>query len=149
VSLLQRLQRCSTIALDTVTFIYHFEDNPVYAPLTQIVFDCIEAGTVQAVASTITAAEVLTGAKKAGGAQLVLQYRALFAGYPNLVVAPVDMLIAERASDLRCTCGLKLPDAIAAATAIVHGAQILVTNDRGLTRVGEIDIVLLADYVGG
>ena len=95
----QRLTRGAIIALDTVTFIYHFEDNPQYAPLTQVVFDAIEGGQVTAVTSMITVAEVLTGAKKAGH-PLILQYRALFAGYPNLTIVPVDMQIAERASDI-------------------------------------------------
>lgn len=144
----QRIGRGSIIALDTVTFIYHFEDNPQYAPLTQVVFDAIEGGQVTAVTSMITVAEVLTGAKKAGH-PLILQYRALFAGYPNLTIVPVDMQIAERASDMRCQYGLKMPDVITLATALVCGAQALVTNDRNFTRVTELAVILLSDYVGG
>ena len=144
----QRVRACPVICLDTVTFIYHFEDNPTYASLTELIFADIEAGTIEAIASTIAFAEAMTGAKKAKSDALALRYRAIFANYPHLTIMPLDMQVAERVADIRCRYGLKAPDAIAVATALVHHAQALVTNDRNLRRVAELDVILLADYVG-
>jgi predicted nucleic acid-binding protein len=144
----QRIRACSVIAVDTVTFIYHFEDNPTYARLTELIFADIEVGVVEAVASTIAFAEVLTGAKKAKNDALALKYRAIFANFPHLLVAPVDMQVAEKVAEMRSHYGLRMPDAITVATALVHHAQALVTNDRDLRRVTALDVIVLADFVG-
>jgi len=48
---------------------------------------------------------------------------------------------------LRVAYGLKTPDAIHMATALLNGAQAFVTNDAGLKRVNELDVLVLEDYV--
>ena len=144
----QRIRACSVIGLDTVAFIYHFEDNPVYAPLTEMIFAEIESGAVEAVASTLAFADVLTGARKTGNDALALQYRAVFAHFPHLAVVPVDMPVAEKVADMRSSYGLKMPDVVAINAALVNGAQTLITNDGALRRVTELEITVLADHVG-
>lgn len=49
----------------------------------------------------------------------------------------IDDAIKEKAIHLRRTTRLKLPDAIIAATAIVHGA-ILLTNDKEIHEIQEL-----------
>jgi len=58
-----------------------------------------------------------------------------------------DMRVMEKMSDLRVAYGLKTPDAIHVATALLHGAQAFVSNDAGLKRVKELDVLVLEDYV--
>jgi predicted nucleic acid-binding protein len=141
-----RLSPGQVVGLDTLVFIYHFEDNRSYAPLTQVVFESIEAGDVESVVSTVTVAEVLTGARKVGNATLVLQYRALFHSFPHLSVVPVDMQVAETAADLRARHNIAMPDALSIASAIVGGAHTFVTNERNLRRVTDLEIILLSDF---
>lgn len=143
----ERLRGFTIVGLDAVTFIYHFEDNETYAPLTQLVFEEVEAGRVQAVVSVLTVAEILTGAKRGGNEMLLFQYRHVFASFPNLTVVPIDMMVAERASDLRVAYNLRTPDALSIATALVHGAQGMITNDRGLQRVRDLHVVVLGDHL--
>ena len=61
----------------------------------------------------------------------------------NFTVYSIDSAVKEEAIRLRRTIRLKLPDAIIAATAIVHNAT-LVTNDRQLHMVQELDCRKLA-----
>jgi len=49
---------------------------------------------------------------------------------------------------LRVAYGLKTPYAIHVATALLNGAQAFVTNDAGLKRVNELDVLVLEDYIG-
>jgi len=39
------LKKHPIIAFDSSIFIYHLEDHPRYAPLTEMIFDALEKGT--------------------------------------------------------------------------------------------------------
>jgi predicted nucleic acid-binding protein len=65
---------------------------------------------------------------------------------PNLIVYPMDEVVAEEAARIRGTYNLKMPDAIIAATAVVHKVDVLLTNDRSLTVVKEIQMVSPEDF---
>ena len=89
----------------------------------------------------------MTGAKKAADNEMLLRYGHILSEFPNLTLHDVDMRVIEKMSDLRAAYGLKTPDAIHVATALLHGAQAFVTNNAGLKRVNEIDVLVLEDYV--
>jgi predicted nucleic acid-binding protein len=127
--------------------IYHFEDHPLFAPLTEPLFEAIDRGDLSAEISVLLAGEVLTGAKKAADTEILLRYRHIFSEFPNLALHDADKRVMERMSDLRAAYGLKIPDAIHMATASLNGAQAFVTNDAGLKRVNELDVLVLEDYV--
>ena len=61
----------------------------------------------------------------------------------------LDEAIAREAARIRGVYGLRTPDAIIAATAVVGGATALVTNDREMRKVeGEgIKVFVLEDFV--
>jgi predicted nucleic acid-binding protein len=93
-------------------------------------------------ASTITYAEILTGAHR--GRHDTGLARALFDELV-LTVWPVDRNVAERAAELRGgRRGLPLPDALIAGTADLH-ADALITTDTRLSRLAGIrcPIILL------
>jgi predicted nucleic acid-binding protein len=86
------------------------------------------AGRDQLVASVITYAELLTGARLGHHSQGA--GRGFFA---NLVdqVHVVDGAVAERAAEIRTfKRSLRLPDALVLATVAVHDADVVVTTDR-------------------
>ncbi len=57
----------------------------------------------------------------------------------SATIAPVDRAIARRAAQLRgAHRGLRLPDAISLATALVAGAE-YVTLDRGLGKIADVE----------
>jgi predicted nucleic acid-binding protein len=75
--------------------------------------------------SVVTRAELL-----AGGAEHEAAVRRLLAGMDELVV---DRRVADRAGLLRRS-GLRMPDALIAATALVHDLPLLTRNRRDFRR---------------
>jgi predicted nucleic acid-binding protein len=141
------LNAYEVIGLDAMSFIYHFEKKPHFGPITKVLFAHIQAGKVSAVISVLLAGEVLTGVKKVGNREMILRYGHIFSEFPNLALHDADMRVMEKMSDLRAAYGLKTPDAIHVATALLHGAQAFVTNDAELKGVKELDVLVLEDYV--
>jgi predicted nucleic acid-binding protein len=141
------LNAYGVIGLDAMSFIYHFEKKPHFGPITKVLFAHIQAGKVSAVISVLIAGEVLTGVKKVGNREMILRYRHIFSEFPNLTLHDADMQVMEKMSDLRVAYGLQTPDAIHMATALLNDAQAFVTNDAGLKRVNELDVLVLEDYV--
>jgi predicted nucleic acid-binding protein len=101
-------------------------------------FEQIEEGAYSAVASTISLTEILVKPIRDGNLPLEKQYKLLFAHFPNLSVVPVDNAVAERAAFLRGKYGMKTPDALVIASAIIAQADVFVTNDFRLEQVEEI-----------
>ncbi|MFQ6015046.1 MAG: type II toxin-antitoxin system VapC family toxin [Anaerolineae bacterium] len=141
-----KLDAFQSVALDTAVFIYHFENNPVYVPLTREVFRRVEGGYLAAFTSTLTITEVLTGPKKAGDKGMVLEYQRLFHIFPNLRFLPVDEEMATIAADLRAAFDIRTPDAIQLAAARQVGTQAFITNDERLKRVSGIEVLVLGQY---
>ncbi|MGM0883242.1 MAG: type II toxin-antitoxin system VapC family toxin [Bacillota bacterium] len=79
-----------------------------------------------------------------GNLALDKQYKLLFAHFPNLSDVPVDNAVAERAAFLRGKYGMKTPDALVIASAIIAQADVFVTNDFRLEQVEEIPCKSLA-----
>lgn len=57
----------------------------------------------------------------------------------------IDAPLARRAVGLRATLNLRVPDALQIAAALQAGATLFVTNDRRLTTVRQIQVLVLDD----
>ena len=79
--------------------------------------------------SVITRAELLAGCTDPRDEAFV---RRLLA---SMLEHPVDRQVAEEAGRIRAQVGIKLPDALIAATALVHGLTLHSRNHRDFTRV--------------
>lgn len=141
------LQRFSILGLDTMAFIYCFEENEDYLPFTKPLFELIEDGQIEGKTSVITRLEILTEPKERGDELLADEYKALIDNYPHLEVSPVDTSVADLASTLRAKYRLRTPDAIQIATSILGGAQAFVTNDGSLKEVEEIEIIVMREFL--
>jgi predicted nucleic acid-binding protein len=139
-------RKIDLIGLDTMVFIYHFEKNQRYFPITTFILNSIESGKVKALTSIVSLIEVLTGALKLKDKKLAEQYRLILTSFPNLQLLDLDQQIGSKAAELRANYDLKTPDAIQVATAIVSRADTFMTNDEGLKVVKEIEIVLLKEF---
>ncbi len=53
----------------------------------------------------------------------------------------VDAATADEAARIRRECHLKLPDALIAATALLHGVPVVTANPRDFERVGQLQVV--------
>ena len=139
--------RGKQIALDTMIFIYAFEEHSVYIPLLKPFFREVEKGRIIAVTSTVTLAECLVQPFRAKAMELAARYKTLFRDFPHLSVIPVSDEIAERAAWLRAQYHMKTPDAIQLATALVSGSHIFLTNDEGLPQVEGIHVLVLDRFL--
>ena len=126
------------LLIDTPPIVYQLEGHPELAPRFRPLFDAHAAGRVRFAVTTVTIAEVLTGPLRAGDEALARRYRAVLQTWR---LVPLGADIAETAARLRASLGLKLPDAIQAASALAINAAALVTHDRDFDRLSGLTIV--------
>lgn len=131
------------IGLDSMIYIYHFEEKVGFCEKTKEIFLALEDGQFQGVSSVISLIEILTKPKKKRNFYLVKEYERLITNFPNLKIQDVDLKIADLASSLRAEYNLTTPDAIVIATAIISRATGLITLDIELARVKEIEVFVL------
>lgn len=128
------------LTIDTAPVIYYLEDHPLHAERFAPVFEAIAARRVQAVISSVTLAEVLSGPLTSGKEVLAAQYREVLCRSAGWQMHPVDEEIAVTAARVRVRHKLRLPDAIQIATAIVTRSYALVTHDRQLSKVSDVRV---------
>jgi predicted nucleic acid-binding protein len=120
------------VVVDSAPLIYLLDDHPVFAPGFLGLFELHESGRVQIAVSCVSVAEVLTGPLKQGQDALAKRYEKALAGFE---IIPVTVEVAVTAARLRAGTGLRLPDALQAATALEIGAAALVTHDRDFSKL--------------
>ncbi len=133
------------LGLDTAVFIYHLEQHPRYFPLTRTLLAGVETGRWTACTSVVTLMELTVRPWQLNRPETAEQYEAALAHFPNLRLVDVNRKVARQAAQLRARFRLRPADAIQAATALVSGATLLVTNDRGLARLSPLLAVLMLD----
>ena len=140
-----RLAGRTGVVLDTMVFIYLLEDIAPYADLCQGLLQEVANGSFQAALSPITAAELLVKPLKEQRPDIADRYRAALRSLPNLVLTSLDVETGFMAAALRAKYGLPLPDMMQVALALQYPRPTLVTNDRALKKIEEVEVVLLDD----
>lgn len=134
------------VAFDTAPLIYYLEEHPRYSPVCNELFDAIREGRTFGLTSILTLAEVLILPLRAGRDSLASDYRRVLSHTRGITLLPVDQAICERAARMRADhLWLRTPDALQVATALEHGANLIVTNDNRWSRLKEIPVVVLED----
>ena len=132
------LQEGDLVVVDTAPLIYILEDHPRFAPRFQGLFEAVDRGQLQVAVSTVSVAELLVGPFKEGKDALAKRYEKALA---NFELIAVSSEIAVTAARLRASTGLRLPDALQAATALESGAAALVTHDRDFSKLSGLKIL--------
>jgi len=143
------LTRHKQVGVDTMVFVYHLQDHPTYAHLTQSIFAAWENGQNSGVTSVITVLEILVKPKKDGNFEAVRDYRELLMTYPNLHIVDVDINVAILAAGLRAKYAIRTADALQIAAAVNVGASGFITNDEQLKRVAHegLKVLVLDDLL--
>lgn len=139
--------RGKVVGLDTMVFIYHFEENQVYSSLTFSIFESLEKGNFNGITSVLTLLEILVKPKRENNSLLTERYKLLFENFPNLQVKTLSENIADIASTLRANYNINTPDAIQIATSLEAKADIFITNDATLKKISEIKVLLLSEML--
>ena len=144
---MKRLDGRSGVVLDTMVFIYLFEDVPPYAEVCQDLVQRASAGRFRGVISPVTAAELLVKPLASKRHDLADEYRVALRNMPHLELAALTAETGYMAAALRAKYGLPLPDMFQVALAVQAEQPTLITNDRQMKRIREVEIVLLDDLV--
>jgi predicted nucleic acid-binding protein len=131
------------VALDTCIFIYQWEANPRYSPLTDYIFSALEQSDLVAVTSTITLTELLVHPYRNQDTIRANELLGMVSTFPHLEWISPDLEIADRAAEVRAQYRLQTPAAMQAATAIHSRATALITNDPIFARVPEFETMVL------
>lgn len=130
-----------------MVFIHYLDAHPVYAPLLDPLFGMWESGEERAVASVLVVAETLVGPLRTGAREAAGNAVQWLSGLPGLEIVPVSLEIGIRAAELRAEHGFPMADSLHAATALVRGAELFLTNDRGFARVRQLELIFLDDLL--
>jgi predicted nucleic acid-binding protein len=142
-----KIEEHSKIGIDTMLFIYLFEDNEDFSDICAVILREIECGNKKGITSSITLLEILVKPKRDGNLAAVTDYKEVLTAFPNLDIVNVDQEIADIASTLRASYSIKTPDAIQIATSIKEGCTAFITNDHALKRIEEIEVIVLRDLM--
>ena len=138
------------IILDTGVYLMASDSSDRRQPCAAWLLDEIARGRFECTISTISVAELLTGAVQQGAVKAVA-VQSLLRRYPHLTIEPVSLDIAADAAELRAATRLRLPDALIIATASVTGLEAVLHGDRDWTRraaphVGGLRLLDLGEY---
>jgi predicted nucleic acid-binding protein len=141
------LPASGTVYLDANGFIYSIERIDPYRALLDILWQTVSTGQITVVTSELTLLEVLVRPLKVGDATTATLFRTVLRYTPDVQMVPITQTVLEEAANLRATLGLRTPDAIHLATALLSGCALLVTNDRAFRRVPDLAVTVLSELV--
>jgi hypothetical protein len=75
VARIARLIRGQLVALDTAAFIYYLEENPVYLPVADELFEAIDRRETRGMTGVLTLLEVMAKPPGEGGNDIADSYR--------------------------------------------------------------------------
>ena len=120
----------SRVLLDSVALIYFLETNERYSKKAEEIFGHIESGDLQGVMANLVFAELLVPLYRSGNSQAATGLANRLINFRNLEVVTLTTEISMEAARLRAEYGLRTPDAIHGATAIISRATGILTNDK-------------------
>lgn len=130
------------IYLDTVAVIYSMERFAEYWPRIRPLWERSSRREIVLVSSELTLLESLAGPIKRGDRALADDYEKLLTG-TDMRLLPITLPVLKLAAWQRGDAGLRTPDAIHAATALLAGCDEFVTNDEGFRRVKNLPMRLI------
>lgn len=133
--------------LDANIFIYTLEAHPLWVPLLTDLFSGLYRHEFAASTSSLTLLECLVMPFKKNDPNLIKTYREALESSEFLSVAPINKQTLITGAHLRAQFGLKLPDAIHAATAMIQGCTAILTNDTGFKRVSGLQVFILSEWL--
>lgn len=132
-----RIKSWEKVYLDTSVYIFLFKNHQVYGEKVEKLFFDLADNSVQVMASYLLLTELLVLPLKEGLRDLASVYTQLELKIPNFEWVKFDKSVAIESARLRAQYNVATPDAIHLATAILVGADVLITNDKRLIKLEE------------
>lgn len=135
------------VVLDTMIFIYLFEDDQKYGGACEWLLRQAAEGVFSGVITPVTAAELIVKPLQSKRTALADHYRHALHSLPNIHLVEMSPEAGFMAGALRAKYNLPLPDVIQVAIALERNSTALISNDRALQRVKEVKVILLASLI--
>mgnify|MGYP001124596326 CR=1 FL=1 len=142
----KRLAGRKGVVLDTMVFIYLFEDSPQFGSVSEFILEQGRLGKFESILTPITAAELMVKPLQNKRYDLADRYRFALRSMPNVVPVAVSFETGLIAGSLRAKYGLPLPDMIQVACAMQSKTPTLITNDKAMEQIGEAEVFLLSAF---
>jgi predicted nucleic acid-binding protein len=147
-NLTETFDQIRTVFLDTAPIIYFIEAHDKFGPLVMQIVKLMNGDRVQAFTLVLTLSEVLSKPVELANDELAEKFKIYLKNGNNLVLLPITETIGEAAGVLRGKHPhLKTVDAVQLAAAIDIGADVFLTNDKKLSGITEIKVIVLSDYL--
>ncbi len=146
-TIVDTLRSYKVVGIDTSPFIYHLQGEPSFSKVTMVLFNAVENGLVRGVTSVITLMELLVKPMNDGNLRAAEEYKVLLRTFPNLTIREIDEAVASRAAGLRAEYRIRAPDALQLSAAIEEDAKAFVTNDEALSKVKDIEVLVLKSFL--
>ncbi len=105
------------------------KEEPFYSYSEQVL-NSVDEGRNKALLSTVVVAEICCGYYLTGETKDKDDFILHVSSSQNFSIIDLNTLIADQAAYVRSKTGMKLPDAIIAATAMIEKADRIITNDK-------------------
>jgi len=135
------------IGVDTMFFIYLFENNKKYFSIVKEFFDLLEKEKITMITSIISPIEIISTSIMEDYPEKQRLYIGFFKKVKNLKVKEIGWDLVEKVGALRRKYNLRTPDAIQLATAIDSQAKIFMTNDTKFKKITEIPVLILDEFI--
>jgi predicted nucleic acid-binding protein len=134
-----------SVYLDANGFIYSVERIEPYRTVLDPLWKGAQAGKFEIVTSELTLLETLVKPLRDDDALLQELFRTLL-NAREVRLIPATAALWERAAALRARIPrLRTPDALHAATALVVGTPMFLTNDPGFRQIAGLPVTLLSE----
>ncbi len=136
------------VYLDSNVFIYPviYDESIPLASKSKIILMAIEEGKIVASTSLLTWDEVVWVVLKILGREDALMQGRKLLGFPKLQFIEVDEAIILKAQSLIESYNLKPRDAIHAASALLSGSNVIVSEDRDFDVIKELKRISITDF---
>lgn len=135
------------IGVDTMIFIYLFENNKKYFSIVKEFFDLLEKEKIIVITSIISPIEIISTPSIEKYPEKQRLYLSFFKKMKNLKVKEISWELVEKVGYFRRKYNLRTPDAIQLVTVIDSHSKIFVTNDIRFKKVKEILIIILDELI--
>ena len=146
VKLPRSLRGRGAVVIDTMVLIYLFEDSPHYGEVSEFIVHQASCGVFSGAVTPITAAELLVKPLAENRRDIADRYRNAISSMQNVTTIEMTVEIGWMAGALRSKYGLPLPDMMQMACAMQADHPAIVTNDKALRKVKEVDVFTLSDF---
>ena len=143
----KRLAGRKGVVLDTMIFVYLFEDSPQFGSVSEFILEQGRLGKFESIVTPITAAELMVKPLQKKRYDLADRYRFALRSMQNVVPVAFSFETGLLAGSLRAKYGLPLPDMIQVACAMQSKTPTLITNDKAMDQIDEAEVFLLSAFL--